>query len=60
MESQLERESESKKSNLQHYQSAVKAINYLTYHLMLWALYRLNGHDNPTLPYNWFGKENIH
>ena len=27
---------------------------------MLWTLCRLNEYDNPILPYNWFGKENIH
>lgn len=27
---------------------------------MLWTLCRLNEHDNPILPYDWFGKENIY
>lgn len=27
---------------------------------MLWTLCRLNEYKNPILPYNWFGKENIH
>lgn len=49
LEIQLNRKSEGKESILQHYQyqSALEAINYLSYHLMVWTLSRLNEHGNP-------------